>query len=152
MLRPLVFLPCFGLLLLALSAQAQDSLYKWVDEKGVVHYSDTPPPGKASEKLKAESRPSPDAAQPPKRGRSWQEQLQDSNERRFREEQQQKEQLQKSREAAEKCQRARNALDSLKRERPLYRVTREGERAYMEDDERQRLIEGWQKQADASCR
>ena len=32
-------------LLLPLAAGAQ-GLYKWVDEKGVVHYSDTPPPGK----------------------------------------------------------------------------------------------------------
>ena len=138
---------------LALQGHAQGGLYKWVDEKGVVHYSDTPPPGKAGEKFRAKPQPPLDGnAATPARSRSWQEQLQDSNERRFQEENRQKEQQRKSREAAEKCQRARYALDALKRESPLYRVDKEGERKYMEDEERQRLTEGWQKQADTYCR
>ena len=137
---------------LALQAQAQGGLYKWIDEKGVVHYSDKPPAGKAGEKLKAKSQPPLDAASSPQRSRSWQEQLQDSNERRFQEEKQQKEAQQTAREAEEKCQRARYALDSLKQERPLYRVGKEGDRSYLEDEERRRLIAGWQQQADANCR
>jgi hypothetical protein len=78
--------------------------------------------------------------------------LQDSNERRFQDEKKQKEAQQKAQEAEQKCQRARNALDSLKRERPLYRVDKEGERSFMEDEERRRLIADWQQQADANCR
>lgn len=153
MIRTLVSLSCFGMLLLALNAQAQGGLYKWVDEKGVVHYADTPPPGKAAGKLKAAPQPPLDGgAQSPQRSRSWQEQLQDSNERRFQDEKKQKEAQQKAGETEEKCQRARNALDSLKRERPLYRVDKEGERTFMEDEERRRLIDGWQKQADTYCR
>lgn len=144
---------CLGLLLLALPAQAQGGLYKWVDEKGVVHYSDTPPAGKAAGKLHVAPQPPLDGgAQSPQRSRSWQEQLQDSNERRFQEDKKQQEQQKKDRDAAEKCQRARNALDSLKRERPLYRVDKGGERSYMDDEERRRLIDGWQQQADANCR
>jgi hypothetical protein len=138
-------------LLLPLAAGAQ-GLYKWVDEKGVVHYSDTPPPGKGGQKLKAPSQPPLDGASSPQRSRSWQEQLQDTNERRFQDEKKQKEQEQKSREAAEKCQRARYALDSLKQERPLYRVDPQGERVFMEDEERRRLTESWQQQADAYCK
>lgn len=143
---------CLGMLLFALNAQAQGGLYKWVDDKGVVHYSDTQPAGKASEKIKVKPQPPLEGASPPQRSRSWQEQLQDSNERRFQEEKQQKAAQQKAQEAEQKCQRARNALDSLKRERPLYRVDKQGERSYMEDEERRRLIAGWQQQADAHCR
>jgi len=73
-------------------------------------------------------------------GRSWQEQLQDSNEHRFQEEKRQQEEQQRTRQAAEKCQRARHALDSLKRETPLYRVNKDGERTYMET----RSVSGWQ--------
>ncbi|MBE7461526.1 MAG: DUF4124 domain-containing protein [Zoogloeaceae bacterium] len=52
-------LAALGLLLFALNAQGQGSLYKWVDEKGVVHYSDTPPSGKAGESSRpGRSRPS----------------------------------------------------------------------------------------------
>jgi len=149
---PLVSLSCFGMLLLVPNALAQGGLYKWVDEKGVVHYADTPPPGKAGEKLKAKPQPPLDSTQAPPRSRNWQEQLQDSNERRFQEEKKQKEAQQKTQEAEQKCLRARNALDSLKRERPLYRVDKEGERSFMEDEERRRLIDGWQQQADAHCR
>ena len=137
-------------LLLPLAAGAQ-GLYKWVDEKGVVHYSDQPPAGKSGQKLNVAPQP-PLENKEPQRSRSWQEQLQDSNERRYQEEKQQKAQQQKAREAEQKCQRARNALDSLKRERPLYRVDKQGERSYMEDEERRRLIDGWQQQADAHCR
>jgi hypothetical protein len=137
-------------LLLPLAAGAQ-GLYKWVDDKGVVHYSDKPPAGKSGQKLNVAPQP-PLENKEPQRSRSWQEQLQDSNERRFQDEKKQKEAEQKSREAAEKCQRARYALDSLKQERPLYRVNQQGERVFMEDEERRRLVEGWQQQADAYCK
>lgn len=137
---------------LALQAHAQGGLYKWVDEKGVVHYSDTPPPGKGGQKLRTPSQPPLDGASSPQRSRSWQEQLQDSNERRFQDEKRQKEAQQKAQEADQKCLRARNALDSLKRERPLYRVDQQGERVFMEDEERRRLVDGWQQQADANCK
>jgi hypothetical protein len=138
---------------LALQANAQGGLYKWVDEKGIVHYSDTPPPGKAGVKLNAKPQPPLDGGTPsPQRSRNWQEQLQDSNERRFQDEKKQKDAQQKTQEAEQKCLRARNALDSLKRERPLYRVDQQGERVFMEDEERRRLVDGWQQQADAHCK
>lgn len=136
---------------LALQAYAQGGLYKWVDEKGVVHYSDKPPAGKSGQKLNVAPQP-PLEGQAPQRGRSWQEQVQDANERRYQDEKKQKEAQQKAQEAEQKCLRASNALDSLKRERPLYRVDKEGERSFMEDEERRRLIDGWQQQADANCK
>ena len=86
------------------------------------------------------------------RSRSWEEQLQDANERRFQEEKKQKETQQKAQEAEQKCLRARSALDSLKQERPLYRVDQQGERVFMEDEERRRLTDSWQQQADSNCR
>jgi len=133
-------------------AFAADDLYKWVDEKGVVHYSDTPPAGKAAKKLEASPQPPLDNTQAPPHSRSWQEQLQDSNERRFREGKGQQEQQKKAQEAESKCRQARNALESLKQERPLYRVGKDGERIYMEDGDRGRFAENWQKQADTYCR
>lgn len=152
MRRGPAFLLCVCSLVAAHAAFASGGLYKWVDEKGVVHYSDTPPVGKAAKKLGASPRPPLDNTQAPPRGRNWQEQLQESNERRFQEEKKQQEQQKKTQEADQQCQRARNALDSLQRERPLYRLDKEGERIFMEDEERRRLIGDWQKQADTYCR
>ncbi len=40
-------LPLLALLLLAGAAHAGD-LFKWTDDKGIVHYSDTPPPANAT--------------------------------------------------------------------------------------------------------
>ena len=145
---------CHWIAAAALTAAAPLCLaatYKWVDEKGVVHYSDTPPAGKPGQKLNI-APPPPLDSQAPQRSRSWQEQLQDSNERRHQEEKQQMEARQKAREAEQKCLRARSALDSLQRDRPLYRVDQQGERVFMEDAERRRLAESWQQQADAHCK
>jgi hypothetical protein len=36
---------CVALLFAALDAQAQQTVYKWVDKDGKVQFSDTPPPG-----------------------------------------------------------------------------------------------------------
>ena len=60
---------CLGLLILALNAQAQGGLYKWVDEKGAVHYSDTPPPGRRIEKAKILPQPPLDGSASPQPGR-----------------------------------------------------------------------------------
>jgi hypothetical protein len=35
---------CVALLFAALDAQAQQTVYKWVDKDGKVQFSDTPPP------------------------------------------------------------------------------------------------------------
>ena len=150
--RGLALLLCACGMIAAHAAFAADGLYKWVDEKGVVHYSDTPPAGKAAKKIVAEPQPLLDNTQAPPHSRSWQEQLQESNERRFREEKGRQAREKKAEEAEGKCRQARSALDSLKQERPLYRMSKDGERIYMEDDERSRFAEKWQKQADTHCR
>ena len=152
MRRELAVLLCASSLLASPAALASDGLYKWIDDKGVVHYSDTPPVGKAARKIGASPQPHLDNSQAPPHSRSWQEQLQESNERRFREEKNQQAQQKKAQEAESKCSQARRALESLKQERPLYRMGKDGERIYMEDDERGRFADQWQKQADTYCR
>lgn len=138
-------------LFLPLAASAQ-GLYKWVDEKGVVHYSDKPPAGQSGRKLDVAPQPPLDGSSSPQRSRSWQEQLAESNERRHQAEKAEQQRQKAAKEAEQKCLKARSALASLKRERPIYRSTKEGERVYIEDTERQRLAEGWQQQADTYCR
>src|SRR3546814_15978139 len=39
------FTVTLALLTLFMTAQAQDQVYHWVDDKGVPHYADAPPPG-----------------------------------------------------------------------------------------------------------
>lgn len=49
---------------LLLSTTLQAGTYKWTDEKGNVHYSQRPPPGKQYEKVKIDKPPQPSGTQP----------------------------------------------------------------------------------------
>lgn len=57
-MRALILIVCASL---ALCAGAAD-VFRWVDADGKVHFSDTPPPGVASEKLAIKSTPTDPAA------------------------------------------------------------------------------------------
>jgi glutaredoxin len=46
-MQPRLILIACGLALLATTASAQSSVYRWVDKDGKVHFSDTPPPSDA---------------------------------------------------------------------------------------------------------
>lgn len=48
MKRPIT---CLVSILLAAAVPAVADMYKWVDETGKVHYTDSPPPGKKAQKL-----------------------------------------------------------------------------------------------------
>ena len=41
----------WAIAVLACAASAEAAIYKWVDEKGVTHYSETPPEGQAARQL-----------------------------------------------------------------------------------------------------
>lgn len=49
---------------LFLSTTLQAGTYKWTDEKGNVHYSQRPPPGKPYEKMKIEKHSNPTGSKP----------------------------------------------------------------------------------------
>lgn len=49
---------------LFLSTTLQAATYKWTDEKGDVHYSQRPPPGKQYEKIKIDKPPRPSGTTP----------------------------------------------------------------------------------------
>jgi len=66
--RSLLFLAA-----LITAAAVAATMYKWVDEKGVTHYSDAPPPNQKSQRLDTQAAPPPtstEGATPP--GESWQ--------------------------------------------------------------------------------
>lgn len=132
-----------GLALAAVAAWGQQ-IYKWVDEKGVTHYTATPPPaGKAQVMKAAPAGPSSDAGAGKAAQKSWQEQEIEFRQRRVEaEEAERKQKAQASREVALRraCASARADLASLQLERPMYRVDERGDRRYIEDHERAELI------------
>ena len=139
-----------SLVLLPLAAGAQ-ALYKWVDEKGVTHFSEAPPPdGKAT---KVEVRP---VGTEKPRADNWKERELESRQRRTeREVAERNEAESRGRAQAQRqqqCRRSQEALDSLRNSRRIYDLDDKGERVYMEDKDRPAAIEKWSREQEQNCR
>lgn len=119
----------------ALAANAQ--VYKWVDEKGRTHYSETPPPDSKSAK-KVDTGPS--VAPAPAATQDWKQKEMDSRKRSLEKQQSDEatrkqaahdEQVQKGR-----CRSAQRDLNILEAQAPIFHVNERGERVYLEDKDR----------------
>ena len=128
------------------------TMYKWVDEKGITHYTDAPPPDGKGQKI--DIRPTPPSA-PVAPPQSFQE-----KEQAQRGQQLQKDQAQKAVDAEQakakaykrgRCIEARRQLGVLALQRPLFTFNDKGEKVYMEDKDRQAQVEKWQGQVDEFC-
>lgn len=136
------------------ASPAQAAMYKWVDEKGVTHFSETPPPdGKAS---KIEARPLPrlsPGAEP--KAESWKDRELEFRKRRLEKEQSDEAtRTRTSRDADTKrrrCLAAQRELHVLQQGVPIYSINAKGEREYLEDRDRPAEIEAWKRVAEANC-
>jgi hypothetical protein len=135
---------------LPLAALAQ-TMYKWVDEKGVTHYSESPPPDGKATKLEVK----PVGTEKP-RTDNWKD-----REIEFRQRQTEREVAERSEaesrrraeaERKQQCRRAQDALDSLRNSRRIYDLDDKGERVYMEDKDRPAAIEKWSREEERNCR
>ena len=111
----------------ALPWTAAAAMYKWVDEKGVTHYSESPPPdGKAS----ASSCPRHHLRRSSGDVQTWKDRDLDFRRRRLEQEQAQEKATQRrstARAARGKVPRIPRRLDILQSERPVYHVNERGE-------------------------
>ena len=133
-------------------------IYKWVDEKGVTHYSETPPPAQQSQQVPIET-----PAQPAPRGevpgtRTWQQLEQEFQQRRIERELAEKEEAAQKAEA-ERLARARKAacitaqqnLHVLLQGRAAYVLDEMGERVYIADKDRPAWIARMKVQIEIHC-
>jgi hypothetical protein len=136
-----------ALALLPFAAVAQ-SIYKWVDEKGVTHFSESPPAdGKAT---KVEVRPTG-----PEKPRvdNWRERELESRQRRTQKDVAEEEARRKEETGrAERCRRARDGLETVTNSRGVYKLDDKGERVYLEDKDRPAAIENWTQEVERNCR
>lgn len=144
-------------------AAAASEVYKWVDENGNVHYSDSPPENVESEKVQIEASPS----QGDGSTKRLLEQAEQTRERLVAERQARAaaDEAEASRRAADsqRCTFARQQLISLQQNLPVYRDetgkfrTRseydvyEGERIYLDDGQRAREILRVRKDVERFC-
>jgi hypothetical protein len=122
-----------------LPATAQ-SMYKWVDENGMTHFTETPPPpGAKGGKIDVKPTPpssnhaSDDPATWKERARTLEQQR---HERENAEENARKTAQRDRTERQQRCRKAHIALDQLNSAGPLYNYDDKGERHYLSDEER----------------
>jgi hypothetical protein len=139
----IVFLAC---LLIPIAAAAQ--MYKWVDEKGVTHYSETPPPdGKAA---KVDIRPATGGGSTPAGG-DWKQRELESKQQRIQKDQDQQQEQKQSSARYNNCTEAQRQLAIAQQPRPLFQVNDKGEKVYLDDKDRDREIAGWQANVKKYC-
>ncbi|MCM8613811.1 DUF4124 domain-containing protein [Accumulibacter sp.] len=149
-------------LLIATTAASRSEVYKWVDEKGVTHFSELPPPGQAA----ARPRQQPAAPQQPlptsatggddlrPAAKTWQQ-----KETEFRQRQIERDaaaRKQEEREEAAKrrqhdCMLARKSLEDLQNANAVSRYDQQGQRVYLDDGERAKLIQHRRQEIEARC-
>ena len=153
-----------GALLLGVSTMTSaGDLYRWVDTKGQVHYSDEPPPAGAkdvksmrskgvdpSRQQQAEDSDEESDAQP-----SYVEQQAAFEERQAKKAEEQAKAEEEKRAAAERqknCNAARSNYNTVTSGGRVVRVNANGEREYLSDDEiKQQAVEA-QKSVDEWCK
>ena len=133
-------------------APAAHAIYKWVDEKGVTHYSQTPPPDGKAQKVEVK----PSGAPPrPASPDGWKQRELDSRARRLEMEQKDDyEKATKHNEAAERknrCNHARRELRILETQVPVYTLNEKEDRVYLDDKDRAHEIEEWKRHVRTYC-
>ena len=137
----------------ACAASAQ-TMYKWVDEKGVTHFSQDPPPdGRKASKVEPKVIPPSSSAKPKD---DWKAREQEARKARLEKDQKSEYERGKAHndaaERANKCNEARRQLTILARQTPVYTKNDKGERVYLDDKDRPAEVAAWQKDVDTYCR
>ena len=142
----------FALLLLvsALSGWAQ-TMYKWVDEKGVTHFSETPPPGdRKAAKVTPKVTPAgnPSAYDP----HGWKAREAESKKARVDRGLQDRSESQDREKRAVACDRARSRIAFLQNTNRIHRDNPDGTRTFLDDAQREAEIARSREAASEYCR
>ena len=140
------------LALLIAAALPAAAVYKWVDEKGVTHYTEEPPPDGRATKIETRTvGPSGSTGA----SDDWkQKELERRKERLDRDQAEDHAKRKSAHDAAvrsNRCVESRRQLEMLERAQPIYRINERGERVYLEDLDRPRQVEQWRFQVDKYC-
>jgi hypothetical protein len=145
-----------GFLLCAAPSFAQ--MYKWVDEKGVTHYSASPPPGRKAQQIQAAPAPSPSSPtpKPAEPASTWGDKeralRQRTIEREHAEETQRRKDAERLAMRREACLEARHLIEVLGAQQPVYSVNEKGEREYLADSARPEAMLRAKQNAENYCR
>ena len=146
-----------AMLLLLIGGVTLAAVYKWVDDEGVIHYSETPPSSGKTQEMEIEPAPSESEIQKTRdRMEKILEYQKQSDE--LRKESAEKKSREKATEQLEKverkkrCTHARQNLHELNMDRAVYSINEKGERVYLDDEMRATQIELMKKIIETDCK
>ncbi len=138
------------LALLLFAAAAEARVYKWVDANGETHYSETVPRGQQA----SEVQPAAPVDSGPDGYADWIRFMKEENMNRTRKEAQDEKAeaaARTERQARQvRCAKARQDLEVLQRQRPIYAIGPNGE-GFMDDEARAAIIEKAKQAMSANC-
>jgi hypothetical protein len=142
-----------------LAAGVHAAMYKWVDEQGVTHYGEKPPPGRKAQPVQIRKAPAADPSKEKDSPARLQEQEREFQQRRVdrleKEREAEKEQARVRAEAQQMkkaCIAARNNLEALNKDVPVYRLDEKGERRFVENKNRAAEIAQAKKEIGTYCK
>ena len=141
----------FALALLFAPPAVDAQVYRWVDDQGRVHYSDRAPPGRASETVAIDSRPTDLEARLIDQ-MAREERLRLMNEDRADDVADEAADQEHRARLARACEQARIRVASIESARRLSRVEEDGSRRVYSDDERQAVLLEARGQVSEWCR
>ncbi len=128
------------------------AIYKWVDEKGVTHFSEHPPPD-GRKATRVEPKVTPPSTQAP--ATDWKQREQELRGKRLEKEQQEEYRKAKAHnemaERRNRCLRAQRELTVLSRQTPVYSINEKGEKVYLEDKDRPAELASARREVQAWC-
>ena len=140
----------FALLVPALPGWTQ-AMYKWVDEKGVTHFSETPPPGdRRAEKVTPRVTPpgNPSAYDP----HGWKTREAESKKLKVDRGLQDQADAQNREKRAVACERAKSRIAFLQNTHRIHRDNPDGTRTFLDDAQREAEIARTREAAAEYCR
>jgi hypothetical protein len=139
-----------GSLFLAAGAQAQ--VYKWVDEKGVTQYSESPPPDRKASKVAVPDPAPPSRPQAREGPKPWADQELEFRKRQIDRQAGEKTEEQKRLAQVAQCNRARNNLEYQSQGGRFYERNENGEKVYRNDEQQAAVIAAARRRVDEFCR
>lgn len=137
---------------LALAAPLQaDEIYKWVDEEGVTHYSQQPPPSGDAARVGVDRPPDEEIERERQEMEETGERLDARREERREAEQQARKEAGEREEREERCADLRSSLKKLTENRRLLVPDGEGDVRRMGEEERQERVAERRRQIEEEC-
>ena len=132
---------------------AHGQVYKWVDSKGVTHYDQKPPDGTKSKELQIHEAapPSAGAPAPAGSGPGWEERARAFKERQAKRESDAAKQAAERERQQTQCKFMSGQLAQMRSSRRFFNNNENGERVYMDDQQRDAMMAQREQEYNQRC-